>query len=508
MTMKKETERTREADQFEKTLVRQEKLIEGLKMDNLFLEALFNGIDEEIMVMDPDCRLLNVNRVFLDHYGLLKEETIGKKCYEITSPSGRLCRYHQTHLCPLKRARETGKRVEVTHRLDEAETGFKEMIRIMYPLVVEDGKREYFIEISRNVTAYQKLIRRLQASEKKFRAILDTATDAVLSIDENQKIVLFNNAATRIFGYQRKEILGENLNRLIPSQYGDHNRFVEEFLKERVPNVMGKSLPLTAVRKNGEEFPIELGLSHLEMDEGVTFTAIIRDVSEQKRLENSLLQSERLAAVGQAVAHVAHEIKNPLMIIGGFSHQIRKDLDDEKAIQKLDMIYDEIVRLENLVANLGDFTKEYRLVKRSTDINAVLRDVLKIMAEIYSPEKYVFVEHLAKEHKEISCDPDKLKQVFMNIIANGIQAMEEGGSITISTTNLPDAVEIRISDEGIGIDRENLLHIFEPFYTTRDKGSGLGLAISYKIVEAHKGDIWADSRPGEGATFVIRLPYG
>jgi signal transduction histidine kinase len=86
--------------------------------------------------------------------------------------------------------------------------------------------------------------------------------------------------------------------------------------------------------------------------------------------------------------------------------------------------------------------------------------------------------------------------------------MDEGGSITIATTNLPDAVEIRISDEGMGIEKENLLHIFEPFYTTRDRGSGLGLAISYKIVEAHKGDIWADSRPGEGATFVIRLPYG
>ncbi|MFZ0447751.1 MAG: PAS domain S-box protein [Desulfatiglandaceae bacterium] len=506
--MKKETELTGEVGNLKKTLARQEKLIEGLKMDNLFLETLFDGINEEIMVIDPDYRVLNVNRVFLDHYGLLKEKTIGNKCYKIASQSGSTCHYHQTPLCPLKRAKETGKRVEVTHRLDEAGSEFKEMIRIMYPLVVEDGKREYFIEISRDVTDYQKLIRRLQASEKKFRAILDTATDAVLSIDENQKIVLFNNAATRIFGYQRKEILGKNLNLLIPSQYGDHRRFVKRFLEKRVPNIMGKSLSLTALRKNGEQFPIELGLSYLEMDRGVTFTAIVRDVSEQKRLEKNLLRSERLAAVGQAVAHVAHEIKNPLMIIGGFSHQIRKNLDDKKAIQKLDMMYDEIGRLENLVANLGDFTREYRLVKRSTDINSVLSDVLKIMAEIYTPEKYVFVEDLAAGHDEISCDPDKLKQVFMNIIANGIQAMDEGGSITIATTNLPDAVEIRISDEGMGIEKENLLHIFEPFYTTRDRGSGLGLAISYKIVEAHKGDIWADSRPGEGATFVIRLPYG
>jgi PAS domain S-box-containing protein len=506
MTMKKDTERTPEVDRLKKTLARQEKLIEALRVDNLFLETLFDGINEEIMVIDPDYRVLNVNRGFLDRYGVPKEEAIGKKCYEIASRFGSPCHY-QSPLCPLKRAKETGKRVEVTHRLDAAGSDFKEMIRIMYPLVVEDGKQEYFIEISRDVTEYQKLIRRLQASEKKFRDILDTATDAILSIDENQKIVLFNNAATRIFGYQRKEILGKDLNILIPPQYGDHGRFVKGFLEKRVPRIMGKTLSLKALRKNGEEFPIELGLSHLEMDQGVTFTAIVRDVSEQKRMERNLLRSERLAAVGQAVAHVAHEIKHPLMIIGGFSHQIRKNLDDEKAIQKLDMMYDEIGRLENLVANLGDFTKEYRLVKRSTDINSVLRDVLKIMAEIYTPEKYLFAEDLDSGHEEISCDPDKLKQVFMNIIANGIQAMDEGGSITISTTNLPDAVEIRIRDEGIGIERENLHRLFEPFYTTRDKGSGLGLAISYKIVEAHRGDIWADSRPGEGATFVIRLPY-
>ncbi len=505
--MKKDTEINREVDHLKKTLSRKEKLIEGLKMDNLFLETLFDGINEEIVVIDPDHQVLNVNRVFLDHYGILKEKAIGKKCYEIAAQFGSPCHY-QTPLCPLKRAKETGKRVEVSHRVDEAGSGFKEMIRIMYPLVMEDGEQKYFIEISRDVTEYQKLIRRLQASEKKFRAILDTATDAVLSIDEKHKIVLFNNAATRIFGYQRKEILGKDLGVLIPPQYGNHSRFVKRFLEKRVPNIMGKTLSLTALRKDGGEFPIELGLSYLEMEQGVTFTAIIRDISEQKRLEKNLLRSERLAAVGQAVAHVAHEIKNPLMIIGGFSHQIRKNLDDEKAIQKLDMMYDEIARLENLVANLGDFTKQYRLVKRSTDINSVLRDVLKIMAEIYTPEKYDFVEDLAADHEEISCDPDKLKQVFMNIIANGIQAMDEGGSITISTANLPDAVEIRISDEGIGIDRENLLHIFEPFYTTRDRGSGLGLAISYKIVEAHRGDIWADSRPGEGATFVIRLPYG
>lgn len=506
MEKKQEKAVSREIDRLKRMVAEQKEVIKKLKVDNLFLETLFDGIDEEIMVLGADYRVLNVNRSFLERHGIDKEEAIGKKCYEVTYRAEKPCD-QENRLCPLRRAAETGKRVEVTHRRNDGKSGTKEMIRIMYPLIVGDGAPEYFIEISRDVTEYRRLIRKLQASEKKFRTILDTATDAILSIDEDQKIVLFNNAAQRIFGYTRREILGKDLNVLVPPQYGDHHRFVKHFLENRVPRVMGKNLSLTALRKNGEEFPIELGLSYLKMDQGITFTAIIRDVSTQKKLEENLLRSERLAAVGQAVAHVAHEIKNPLMIIGGFSHQIRNNLDDQKAVQKLDMIYDEISRLEKLVANLGDFTKEYRLVKRATDINSVIRDVLKIMAEIYQPEKYSFREELSSHLEEIPCDPDKLKQVFMNIIANGIEAMEEGGSITISTANLPGAVEIRIRDSGIGIEKNKLLHIFEPFYTTREKGSGLGLAISYKIVEAHKGDIWAQSNPGEGATFVIRLPY-
>ena len=131
------------------------------------------------------------------------------------------------------------------------------------------------------------------------------------------------------------------------------------------------------------------------MDDAYTFTAIIRDVSDQKRMEENLLRSGRLAAVGTTVAHVVHEIKSPLMIIGGFSHQIRSNLEDETAIKKLDMILDEVGRLERLVASLGDFTKVYNLVTRPADVNSVIQDVLKIFRGVYPPEKYPMEADLA-----------------------------------------------------------------------------------------------------------------
>ena len=245
------------------------------------------------------------------------------------------------------------------------------MFVVMYPLKYGRRSVKYFLEIARDLTEYRDLFRELQASEKRFRAILDTATDAVLSIDEDHKIILFNSAAQRIFGYSNQEVLGKDLNILIPPRYGDHQRYVQRFLERRESDIVGKTISLIALRKSGEEFPIDLSLSFLEMGGRITFTAIIRDVTEHRRMESRLLQSERLAAVGQAVAHVAHEIKNPLMVIGGVSNQIKRNLFQEKESQKLDIVIEEVRRLEGLVANLGDFTKEYRLVKRSADVNSV-----------------------------------------------------------------------------------------------------------------------------------------
>jgi two-component system sensor kinase FixL len=488
-------------------LVQKEREMEEMRVGRTFLETLFDGIHEEIMVIDGEYGIRNANRVFKQHHGLAGNEAVGQKCFNVVYGSERPCDF-AGRPCPLREAKETGKRVEVTHYRDLGGGDFQEMIRIMYPVAEPGETPRYFMEISRDMTEYRRLIKRLQTSEKGFRTILDTATDGILCIDEGQRITLFNDAAQRIFGYTRDEVLGRNLNMLIPPRYGDHHQFVRRFLETREPRFMGEIHDLTALRKGGGEFPIELGLSHHETDGGVTFTAIIRDMTNQKQLEKKLLQSERLAAVGETVAHVAHEIKNPLMIIGGFSHQIRQGLEDAKAIQKLDMILDEVARLEKLVENLGDFTREYILTKRRADVNALLRDVLMFMEETHDSERYRFEADLCEALEEISCDPDKLKQVFLNVITNGIQAMEAGGTIRVSTDETEGGVEIRISDQGTGIEEEDLDHIFEPFFTTRKEGSGLGLSISYKIVKAHEGDIGAESLPGKGTTFTVNLPRG
>ncbi len=392
----------------------------------------------------------------------------------------------------------------VTHKDENGES--REYIVIMYPLMAEDESGRYYLEITRDVTEYRHLILKLQRSEKRFKAILDTATDAIISIDENRRIILFNNAAQKIFGYSGGEVIGKSLDTIIPHNSEHYQIYLDRIMENQETGIAGKNISLTAMRKNGELFPVDLSLSVMNMGGKKTFTAIIRDITLQKQMERKILQAERLASVGQAVARVAHEIKNPLMIIGGFTNQIRSVLENKKDINKIDMVLDEVARLERLVANLGDFTKEYRLVMRPAEINSVIEDVLNIMAGLYSNEKYYFERYQSDGLCEINCDPDKLKQVLINIISNGIEAMPDGGVIRVKTVKVEGGVEISIGDDGKGMTSEEMKHIFEPFYTTREKGTGLGLAISYKIVQAHNGDIWAVSTPGRGTTFTIQIP--
>ncbi len=479
--------------------------IKQLKRTNLFLNSLFNGINEEIMVIDQNFVLNDVNRAFLNRCNLTKKDVLGRKCHEITKRSWMPC-ISGNGSCPVEASMKTGETVEISHSFQDESGNTREHLIIMYPITPEDEDTRYFLEITRDISDYRHLLLRAQKSEKRFKAILDTATDAIISIDEKHRIILFNNAAQRIFGYSSDEAIGRDLGMLIPRSYGDHHFRIMNFLKNDETDVIGKTLSLQGLDKYGKMFPIEISISLLDMGGDVTFTAIIRDVTLQKHMERKMLQSERLAAVGQAVAHVAHEIKNPLMIIGGFSSQIKNRLESEKDISKIEMVLDEVVRLERLAANLGDFTKEYRLIKKPASINSVISDVLNIMAGMCAPGKYEFKKMLSKDINETECDPDKLKQVFINIISNGLEAMPEGGTITISTKKIDTGVEIRISDQGSGISCDDVRQIFEPFYTTRENGCGLGLAISYKLIEAHNGDIHAISSPGNGTTFIIQLP--
>ncbi len=338
--------------------------------------------------------------------------------------------------------------------------------------------------------------------------VINSATDALVTIDENHVIVGFNQEAERMFGYSREEALGQDLQLIVPPPFKEvHGNFVRRYLATREAHVLGRQRRLSALRRDGQEFTLSIAFSVAEILGRLYFTAIMRDVTEYKAMEDRVLQAERLAAVGNTVAHIAHEIKNPLLIIGGFARQLLKapGLDDE-ARRKLSTIAGEVTHLEEMVAEMRDFVRRPPAQKSLGQINAVIDEALAHFQDAFK-EHNIRVRRVEETAlRPLFFDPKQLQQVMVNLLKNAQEAMPRGGEITVITRVRGENLEIVVADSGEGMSSEALANLFQPYFTTKEKGTGLGLAICQGIIQEHGGRISADSRPGRGAAFTIQLP--
>lgn len=233
------------------------------------------------------------------------------------------------------------------------------------------------------------------------------------------------------------------------------------------------------------------------------------DLKTEELMESQerLLRSERFAAVGEAAAYVSHEIKNPLLIIGGMAHQVeRRLLEDPAAQEKLRIIQTEVRRLESFLGELRDFLRPVQPSKKEIDVNEVIRDVKALMGDAIREKGVVLEDHLAPELPPVEVDPNQIKQVLVNLVKNAVEATEGQGKILLSSGARDGQVWFAVQDTGKGMSEEVLEKIFHPFYTTKDKGTGLGLAVINKIITDHHGTIAVDSSAGAGSTFTVKLP--
>ena len=220
-----------------------------------------------------------------------------------------------------------------------------------------------------------------------------------------------------------------------------------------------------------------------------------------------LLRSERFAAVGEAAAYVSHEIKNPLMVIGGLANQVERRLPDDPATQeKLRIIQNEVKRLESFLGELRDFLRPAPPNKQKIDLNQVILEVQALMEEAIREKGISLENRLDPNLPPVEADPNQLKQVLLNLVKNALEATEDQGTMLVSTGARDAQVWFSVQDTGKGMSEDVQEKIFHPFYTTKDKGTGLGLAVINKIVTDHHGTITVDSVTGIGSTFTVRLP--
>jgi two-component system sensor kinase FixL len=340
--------------------------------------------------------------------------------------------------------------------------------------------------------------------------IINSATDAVVTINEEHVIIGYNRGAEQMFGYTREEALGQDLKIIVPPPYKEaHRDYVRRYVATREAKMIGKHVRLSAQRRDGSEFPMSISFSVAEIRGNLYFTGIIRDTTEYQEMEDRLIRSERLAAVGNTVTHIAHEIKNPLLIIGGFARQLLRlpGLDD-KSRRKLTIIAEEVSHLEEMVAEMRDFVHRPEPQKRPGQLEALLQEILDLFRDACA-ERHIQVR-LAVDGPlpPVAFDHQQVRQVLINLLENAMDAMPRGGEITLGGRVQGPSAEIRVSDTGEGMPPEVAAQVFQPYFTTKEKGTGLGLAISQSIIEEHGGGLTVTSTPGQGTTFTISLPLG
>lgn len=347
-------------------------------------------------------------------------------------------------------------------------------------------------------------------TEVQLRNLINTTQDAVVSIDRQGRIDLFNPAAEHIFGYTQAEIQGQRVELLMPEPYAsEHNSYVTRYEQTGEVRAIGRVRTIAARRKNGEIFPMELSVTEIKAGGEIRYGAFIRDISEKIRLQERLVERERLAAIGTTAATFAHEVGNPLNSMYMAAQLLeryctkQKDLIDEKAILTLQNLMSEIRRLTVLLEDFRSLARRQQLNLQPTPLATLVADLLTVEMPSYAARSIRIRQEVPHDLPLIAADREKLRQVLLNLCKNAVEAMPQGGTLTVRASHSGDLVRLEISDTGVGIPPG--VNVFEPFITTKAQGTGLGLTIVRQIVSAHGGTLTHHSEPGQGTTFILEL---
>ena len=381
---------------------------------------------------------------------------------------------------------------------------FQEEDRLLLQSIAEEIA--FAIHDARLVDAKQALTAEIEKMHKFQTKLIQTSDDGIIANDPRGNILIFNEGAERILGHRKEDLIGKiNVAHLYPPG-------VAQDVREKInsPGGTGRLInyETMALSKTGEQIPVELSAMLIyENDHEVATVGFFRDLRERKQLQEKLLQSERLAALGHMAAHISHEVKNPLMVIGGLARQVLRGLagDPQKNLEKLKIIVEEIRRLEDFLAEVGSFAKLSETKKGVVNLNTLIQELaLKLEPSLHERNIKLSL-NLDTKLPQVQFAPLPLSQVLLNIAKNSIEAMPAGGNLTFISGCHNDGVFVQISDTGEGIPPDIMDKIFQPFYSTKPKGSGLGLAISKTIIEAHQGEIKIESEPDRGTSVTVLL---
>ncbi|MEX0808372.1 MAG: PAS domain S-box protein [Dongiaceae bacterium] len=383
-----------------------------------------------------------------------------------------------------------------------------------------------FVGIIRDLSERQRQEREIREAAAQLRAVVHTAVDGVILIDAKGTIRMFNPACERLFGYDAAEVIGQNVKMLMPEPYrAEHDGYLENYRQTGKAKIIGIGREVEGRRKDGTTFPMDLSVGEAKQEGTPIYVGMIHDLTERKRVEQQLVQAQKMEAVGHLSGGIAHDFNNLLTVISGNTEFLIEALAPRPDLREMaESIMAAGKRGAELTQRLLAFSRRQMLKPEEIDCNALIREAQGLLQRTLRAD----IEIRMSLHQTLSAayaDANQLESAILNLALNAQDAMPDGGLLTITSDNMRldddyhdqhlevrpgDYVLIAVSDTGEGMHAEVLSHVFEPFFTTKEvgKGSGLGLSMVYGFVKQSNGHVAIYSEPGLGTTVRIYLPAG
>lgn len=483
------------------------------------LKILLDNVPGLIAYLDCDYRYELASRSHLTWFGIEPESLIGRRVSEVLGePAWKLLQAHYDEA-------SSGDSAAFIGELQFAQGGRRYIHSTAVARRDVDGTLLGIFAITTDLTEPKLMERALDASTRRARTVLETAVDGIITIDEKGIVDSFNHGAESQFGYEANEVIGRNVKMLMPAVYaGRHDEFIRRYIDTGERHIIGIGREVTARRKDGSEFPIELAVGEFKEDGRHYFTGFTRDISDRKAAElearvrhNQLSHSARLNSLGELAASIAHEVNQPLAAIVTMSQALLRYTEQgrdspERTREVLGKIVQQGKRAGEVIQQIRKFVQANRLEESELhDVNHIVRNALQLLEYEFERNDVRLEVRLDAQPSKVRGNAVQIEQVIVNLVQNAVQAMlgiDGDRVLSIISETRPETdkeITIHVRDTGHGLLDGGESRVFEPFFTTRPDGMGQGLSISRSIIEAHGGTIRAVRNEGPGTTFVVTL---
>ncbi|MFH2067378.1 MAG: PAS domain S-box protein [Pseudomonadota bacterium] len=475
---------------------------------------LFDSLSYPTLILDTNKNILDVNQSFHEKFGKRKD-VIGKKCHEHFFQSSVPC---SSDNCPFHKVIEKKKGQSILMRvIRDGRERWED--RVFTPILDESGEVAYIRESIRDVTQVKTLEKELKGVQNVFEKVVQSSASGIVAADMKGNALLMNRAAEELFGYSFREfvrkktvrdfyppgVAQEIMNKLRSDEYGGKGKLTNikvDIINSRNEKISGE-IAAAIIYENGREVAT-MGI-YTDLREKIAVEQKLKET--QKRL----LQSEKMASIGQLAAGVAHEINNPLTGILFYANMaLESRKEDDPIREDLKCIIEDVHRCKGIVKDLLVYSRQTNPTKDIVDLNSI---VLKSLSLIHDQKMFgniTIQKKMSGEEIIVNVDKQQINQVIINLVMNAGDAMEGSGTLTLEIYCNRDAGKafLEVTDTGCGIPKENQPHIFDPFFTTKElgKGTGLGLSTVYGIIQESGGDISVKRTDSTGTTFLIELP--